>query len=319
MLVYVSAWIKHHHPDVFLAAMLNSQPMGFYQPAQLVRDAREHGVEVRAADVMLSTWDCTLEAGAVRLGLRQIAGLRREEVDKLIAARTAGARSLPQLAASLPSPRRSLELLAEADALRSLGMDRRAGLWAVKGLAPEAKAQIDAPLLALMGPPAEGRVQLPTMPLPAHVVEDYRTTSLSLKAHPVAFFRLLLNEMGAVTAARLKTAKDGARLCVGGLVLVRQRPGTAKGVVFITLEDETGSANAVVWKDAFAANRRTVMGSRFLVVHGRLQRAGEVIHVVAERFTDLTGRLGELKAEQPAPLDARPAPSTRLVRSRDFH
>ncbi len=319
MLVYVSAWIKHHHPDVFLAAMLNSQPMGFYQPAQLVRDAREHGVEVRAADVMLSTWDCTLEAGAVRLGLRQIGGLRREEVDKLIAARTAGARTLPQLAASLAAPRRSLELLAEADALRSLGMDRRAGLWAVKGLAPEAKAQIDAPLLALMGPPAEGCVHLPAMPLPAHVVEDYRTTSLSLKAHPVAFFRLLLSEMGAVPATRLKTMKDGVRLCVGGLVLVRQRPGTAKGVVFITLEDETGSANAVVWKDAFAANRRTVMGSRFLVVHGRLQRAGAVIHVVAERFTDLTGRLGELKAEHPAPLDARPAPSTRLVRSRDFH
>ncbi len=319
MLVYVSAWIKHHHPDVFLAAMLNSQPMGFYQPAQLVRDAREHGVEVRAADVMLSAWDCTLETGTVRLGLRQIVGLSEDEADRLIEARTAGARTLPQLAASLASPRRSLELLAEADALRSLGMDRRAGLWAVKGLAPEAKAQVDAPLLALMGPPAEGRVQLPAMPLPAHVVEDYRTTSLSLKAHPVTFFRPLLSEMGAVTAAGLKTMKDGVRLCVGGLVLVRQRPGTAKGVVFITLEDETGSANAVVWKAAFAANRRAVMGSRFLVVHGRLQRAGEVIHVVAERFTDLTGRLAEMRLEAPAPPDARPAPSTRLVRSRDFH
>ena len=319
MLVYVSAWIKCHHPGVFLAAMLNSQPMGFYQPAQLVRDAREHGVEVRAADVMLSDWNCTLETGAVRLGLRQVVGLSKDEVDRLIAARIAGARTLPQLAASLVSPRRSLELLAEADALRSLGMDRRAGLWAVKGLAPEAKAQIDAPLLALMGPPAEGRVQLPTMPLPAHVVEDYRTTSLSLKAHPVTFFRPLLERMGAVTAARLKTTKDGARLSVGGLVLIRQRPGTAKGVVFVTLEDETGSANAVVWKDAFAANRRTVMGSRFLVVHGRLQRAGEVIHVVAERFTDLTARLAEMRAEAPTRLDARPAPSTRLVRSRDFH
>jgi error-prone DNA polymerase len=207
--------------------------------------------------------------------------------------------------------------LAEADALRSLGMDRRAGLWAVKALAPEAKAETEAPLLALMGPPTEAPVRLPVMPLPAHVAEDYRTTSLSLKAHPCAFFRPLLDGMGAVTAARLRGMKDGARLCIGGLVLIRQRPGTAKGVVFVTLEDETGSANAVVWRDVFSANRRTVMASRFLVVHGRLQRAGEVIHVVAERFTDLTGRLWELKAEA---VDPTPAPATpRLARSRDFH
>jgi len=139
-------------------------------------------------------------------------------------------------------------LLAEADALRSLGMDRRAGLWAVKALAPEAKVETEAPLLALMGPPAEAPVRLPAMRLPAHVAEDYRTTSLSLKAHPCAFFRPLLTGMGAVTAARLRGMKDGARLCVGGLVLIRQRPGTAKGVVFVTLEDETGSANAVVWQ-----------------------------------------------------------------------
>jgi error-prone DNA polymerase len=370
-LVYVSAWIKCHHPDVFCAAMLNSQPMGFYQPAQLVRDAREHGVEVRPADVMLSEGECTLEGevvterplrhapsaratspasqgrriasrpaqrgggtvtaqagmvgGAlpplglrpVRLGLCMIGGLRDEEVERLIAAREAGARTLAELAARGNLSRRGLELLAEADALRSLGLDRRAGLWAVKALAPEAKAEIEAPLLALMGPPAEAPVQLPPMRLSAHVVEDYRTTSLSLKGHPCAFFRPLLSAMGAVTAARLREMKDGARLCIGGLVLIRQRPGTAKGVVFVTLEDETGSANAVVWRDVFTANRRTVMASRFLVVHGRLQRAGEVIHVVAERFTDLTGRLWELKAEAADPL---PAPATpRLARSRDFH
>jgi error-prone DNA polymerase len=318
-LVYVSAWIKCHHPHVFLMAMLNSQPMGFYQPAQLVRDAREHGVTVLPVDVTLSAWDCALEGASlrtVRLGFRMVSGLRREEAERLIAARAAGAQGLPELARSLASPRHTLELLAEADALRSLGMDRRAGLWAVKGLAPEAKVAVDAPLLALMGPPVEARVNLPAMPLPAHVAEDYRTTSLSLKAHPVTFFRPLLQGMGAVTAARLRGMRDGARLTVGGLVLIRQRPGTAKGVVFVTLEDETGSANAVVWKDVFTANRRAVMGSRFLVVHGRLQRAGEVIHVVAERFTDLTGRLSELKAEGEQP----PAPSsTRLVRSRDFH
>jgi len=247
-----------------------------------------------------------------------IAGLRHEEVDRLVDAREAGARSLAELAASFASPRQSLELLAEADALRSLGMDRRAGLWAAKGLAPEAKAAVDAPLLALMGPPAEARVALPAMPLPAHVDEDYRTTSLSLKAHPAVFFRPLLSELGAVTAARLRTMKDGARLCVGGLVLTRQRPGTAKGVVFVTLEDETGPANAVVWQNVFAVNRRAVMSSRFLVIHGRLQKAGEVIHVIAERFTDLTARLADLKAEGEAP-SIGPRPSTRLGRSRDFH
>ncbi len=321
-LVYISAWIKHHHPDVFCVAMLNSQPMGFYQPAQLVRDAREHGVTVLPTDVMLSDWDCGVEAaGRVRLGLRMIAGLRREEAGRLIAARAAGAQDLPELARTLASPRHTLERLAEADALRSLGLDRRAGLWAAKGLAPEAKAALDAPLLALMGPLAETPVRLPAMPLPAHVAEDYRTTSLSLKAHPVLFFRPLLDGMGAVTAAGLRTMRDGARLTVGGLVLIRQRPGTAKGVVFVTLEDETGSTNAVVWRDVFTANRRAVMASRFLVIHGRLQRAGEVIHVVAERFTDLTGRLSGLKAEAGAaddPDTPRPA-RPRLGRSRDFH
>ena len=360
-LVYVSAWIKCHHPDVFCAAMLNSQPMGFYQPAQLVRDAREHGVVIRAPDVLFSQWDCELEVGppsppwggsrrsprrgsgqvnaadpasqnltpvasrlvpppkgegglrAVRLGLRQVRGLRQAEAERWIAARAAGACSLVDLAASLS--RESLELLAEADAFRSLGLDRRAGLWAVKGLAPEARVEAEAPLLALMGAPAERAVTLPAMALPTHVAEDYRTTSLSLKAHPCCFFRTLLTSLGAVQAERLKTMRDGARVAVGGLVLIRQRPGTAKGVVFVTLEDETGSANAVVWRDVFIAHRKTVMTSSFLVVHGRLQKVGEVIHVVAERFTDLTARLAEMRAEG---VVERPKES-RLVRSRDFH
>jgi len=370
-LVYISAWIKCHHPDVFCAAMLNSQPMGFYQPAQLVRDAREHGVEVRGVDVMLSGWDSGLETlppsppgegqaakppgrgmseeirqalgipdsptpafqadppqegregaqgrglRAVRLGLRQISGLKQVEAERLIAARGSGARTLGEIAARAALSRRSLELLAEADAMRSLGMDRRAALWAVKGLAPEARAENEAPLLALMGAPSEAEASLPAMALPAHVAEDYRTTHLSLKAHPCAFFRTLLNDLGAVTAARLREMKDGRRVAVGGLVLIRQRPGTAKGVVFVTLEDETGSANAVVWADVFAANRRTVMASRFLVVHGRLQRAGEVIHVVAERFTDLSGRLVEMKREGALPPPR--SPPLRLARSRDFH
>ncbi|MBV8593446.1 MAG: error-prone DNA polymerase, partial [Caulobacteraceae bacterium] len=319
-LVYVSSWFKCHHPVVFCAAMLNSQPMGFYQPAQLVRDAREHGVEVRPPDLLASDWDCTLEdvpSGArfraVRLGLRMIVGLNREEALRLVAARQAGARTLEAIAGRARVSARTLELIAEADALRSLGPDRRGGLWAVKGLATGAPA----PLLALMGPPAEDPPDLPAMPLPAHVAEDYRTTSLSLKAHPCRFFRGVLAGLGAVPAAALRETQDGRRVAVGGVVLIRQRPGTAKGIVFMTLEDETGSANAVIWRDIFIRNRRTVMTASFLVVHGRLQRAGEVIHVVAERFTDLTGRLAELRAEGPAP--PRDAAEPRLVRSRNFH
>jgi error-prone DNA polymerase len=317
-LVYISAWIKRWRPDAFCAALLNSQPMGFYQPAQLVRDAREHGVEVRPVDILASDWDSTLEGGgdgelcAVRLGLRQIGGLRREEGLRLVEARAAGPRTLRDIAARAALSRQTLELLAEADALRSLGLDRRQGLWAVKGLAPEAKARTEAPLLTLMGPPAEAPATLPAMALSAHVAEDYRTAGLSLKAHPCAFFRTLLTDLGAVTATRLKDLRNGARVTVGGLVLVRQQPGTAKGVVFATLEDETGAANAVVWPDVFRANRRTVMASRFLVVHGRLQRVGDVIHVVAERFTDLTGRLADLR-------EAEGMAATRLQRSRDFH
>jgi error-prone DNA polymerase len=316
-LVYVSSWIKRWRPDVFCAAMLNSQPLGFYQPAQLVRDAREHGVEVRPVDILASEWDCTLEAAegegdlsAVRLGLRSVFGLRQVEAERLLAARAAGVRTLRELAGRAALSRQSLELLAEADALRSLGLDRRQGLWAVKGLAPEAKAEVQAPLLTLMGPPVEAPAALPAMALGTHVAEDYRTAGLSLKAHPCAFFRTLLDDLGAVTATRLRSLRHGAKVSVGGLVLIRQRPGTAKGVVFATLEDETGAANAVVWPDVFQAHRRTVMASRFLVVHGRVQRAGEVIHVVAERFTDLTGRLADLREA---------GGSARLQRSRDFH
>jgi error-prone DNA polymerase len=319
-LVYVSAWIKHHRPDVFCAALLNSQPMGFYQPAQLVRDAREHGVEVRPADILRSSWDSVLEGElgprglrAVRLGLRQIKGLVRAEAERLVMARASGAREVRDLAAQAGLTRATLERLAEADTLGGVDLGRREGLWAVKALEP-----VQPPLLALMGPPPETPIALPSMSAGAHVAEDYRTTLLSLKGHPIAFFRAALDRMGATPARALRSTADGRRLSVAGLVLVRQRPGTAKGVVFITLEDETGSANAVVWPAIFAANRSTVMSARFLVVHGRLQRAGEVIHVVAERFTDLTGRLGALKTG-PAVDEAKGSPAPPLGRSRDFH
>jgi len=377
-LVYVSAWIKCHYPDVFCAALLNSQPMGFYQPAQLVRDAREHGVEVRGPDVMLSGWDSQLEphdppspswggtAGPkdrqgggvghdndnhqhrrvapdsptlaasrpfppregeggrkgnwfpVRLGLRQVHGLKEEEVTRLINVRQSGAATLEELAHGARLSRRSLELLAEADAFRSLGLDRREGLWAVKALAPEVKANEEGSLLAGLGL-EEAPVALPRMKLPAHVAEDYRTTGLSLKAHPCRFFRPLLTRLGAVPTAGLKDIADGARITVGGLVLIRQRPGTAKGVVFATLEDETGIANAVIWPDVFTPNRRTVMSSSFLVISGKLQRASGVIHVVAERFTDLSQRLAEMKNADGEASPHRRQSDARLQRSRDFH
>jgi len=331
LLVYASAWMKCWYPDVFCAAILNAQPMGFYQPAQLVRDAREHGVEVRPVDILHSDWDCTLEPAsdpkarlkAVRLGMRQVKGLQGAEIERLVASRAAGARTLADLARTARLSRRSLELLAEADAFRSMGMDRRAALWAVKGEGAEALADRDGSLLSGL-PLFEAAAALPVMSLPQHVAEDYRTAGLSLKAHPCGFFRPLLDEMGCVRAADLPKMETGRRVSVGGLVLIRQRPGTAKGIVFVTMEDETGPANAVVWKDVFSANRRLVMTAAFLVIHGRIQRdedgdkEGQVIHIVAERFTDLTPKLAEMREEgqQPRPGEAV---RSRLVRSRDFH
>ncbi len=325
ILVYASAWVKRHHPDAFLASLLNSQPMGFYQPAQLVRDAREHGVEVRPPDVMFSHWDCTIEAKddprerlrPVRLGLRQIKGFKEDDAKALVAAREAGADSIEAFARRARLSRRALELLAEADAFRSLGFPRREALWAVKGLAGEWGAETHAPLL-LRQSLKEAQVELPFMSQPQHVAEDYRTTSLSLKDHPVRFFREELARQKVVPCSALKTVRDRRRLAVGGLVLVRQRPGTAKGVVFMTLEDETGIANIVVWRDAFEANRRLVMTSAFLIVHGQVQKEGEVIHVVAEGFTDLSGRLSELREDQ-GQIAAHSKVTGRLIRSRDFH
>jgi error-prone DNA polymerase len=317
--------VKWKHPDAFLAALLNAQPMGFYQPAQLVRDAREHGVEVRPSDVMFSDWDCTLEEKddprlphrPVRLGFRQIKGIKKEEAERIPRARAAGAASVEDFALRAGLSRRALELLAEADAFRSLGLDRRAALWAVKGLADEIGGEARAPRLA--AGVKEQQVQLPFMSLPKQVAEDYRTTSLSLRTHPVAFFRRDLDALGAVRCRALAGMRDRRRTAVGGLVLVRQRPGTAKGVVFLTLEDETGIANVVVWKDAFEANRRLVMGASFLLIEGQLQKEGEVIHLVAHRFTDLSHRLAEMRDEAgPAP-QVRSRVTGRLIRSRDFH
>jgi error-prone DNA polymerase len=344
LLVYASAWIKCRYPDVFCAAILNSQPMGFYQPAQLVRDARAHGVEIRSADVNFSAWDCTLEQGAVRLGFRLIHGLAEAELKKLIAARGNGFSSIERLAAIADISRFTIERLAEADAFRSLGLDRRAALWAARrldmiGIRPPRGAvkvqnetqNMTLPLLVSRLSDElfqEESVALPAMGLSEHVVEDYVATGLSLKEHPVRFFRDRLTARGAIRndALRGGDLTQGCIVTVAGLVLIRQRPGTSKGVVFMTLEDETDIANIIVWPKVFAENRRTVMTARFLAVRGRLQRAGLVIHVVAERFIDLSAELPGLREGSDlfspkfsgGPI-AFADGATLPLKSRDFH
>ncbi|MFZ3357717.1 MAG: error-prone DNA polymerase, partial [Xanthobacteraceae bacterium] len=358
LLVYASSWIKCRYPDVFCAAILNSQPMGFYQPAQLVRDARAHGVEIHGADVNFSAWDCTLEptpslaspacgeglggGHAVRLGFRLIAGLGEDELKKLIAARGNGFSSIERLAAVSGISRFTIERLAEADAFRSLGLDRRAALWAARRLdmigsrPARGGASIDA-ALPLLTPHLsdelfpEPDVALPAMPLCEHVVEDYVATGLSLKAHPVAFFRDRLTALGAIrnTGLRGEELAQNAIVTVAGLVLVRQRPGTSKGVVFMTLEDESDIANIIVWPKVFDRNRRTVMTARFLAVRGRLQRAGLVIHVVAASFVDLSAELPRLRDDRLGNGDDLFSPNfsggpladadALPLKSRDFH
>jgi error-prone DNA polymerase len=404
LLVYVSAWIKCFYPEVFACALLNSQPMGFYAPAQIVRDAREHGVEVRPADINHSLWDCTLEpievtpaesrvqslplagtggratvAGilnsrfrrnddqnfatsvaspsrrksgstsavetgfrryheteiavtgsnehhtsrhyALRLGFRQIKGFSEADAERLVATRGSG---LPDPAALW---RRSglghaaLERLAEADAFRSIGLDRRRALWALKALGDPPLplfAAVDPSLSVCGSPPItptlsplkgrEGIIMdagedsetrtaalLPAMPLGEHVVEDYATTGLSLKRHPLAFLRGELAGEGLVTAADLAHLPIERRLAIAGVVLIRQRPGSANGVVFITIEDETGIANLIVWPAILERFRRAALGATLLRCTGKLQREESVIHVVAEQLDDLTPRLNSLR------------------------
>jgi error-prone DNA polymerase len=302
LLVYVSAWLKRHHPAVFAAALLNSQPMGFYAPAQIVRDARDHGVEVRPLDVNRSDWDCTLEPGetgglALRLGLRQAKGLAEAEARAMVAARGNGYPDPITLWRRAGIKSSALEALARADGFRSMGLGRREALWAVKGLPREAPL----PLFAAAGEEERGAEPPPALPEMApgeQVVEDYRSLRLSLRAHPLSFLRAELAREGLVEAARLGTLADGRRVRVAGLVLVRQRPGSASGVIFATLEDETGVANTVIWPDVFERHRAVVLKSSLLMVEGRLQREGIVIHVVAERLVDLSARLESLSAPQ---------------------
>lgn len=357
LLVYASCWLKCHYPDVFACALLNAQPMGFYAPAQIVRDAQEHGVEVRPIDINASHWDNGLEPGpiaarrlherhasmevdtrsthAMRLGFRQAKGLKQDEMEQLVAARGGGYDSVRDVWLRSGVPASTIERLADLDAFRSLGLDRRDALWAARGLnrvggqedlplfaeargewgicafsslAEEGSGEgrsntstADHPIAPPSYPPPQGRrgeplFQLPSMPLGEHIVEDYRTLGLSLKAHPCALLRAHLEKGRAIKTESLPQCANGQRVRVAGLVLVRQRPGTASGVIFMTLEDETGIANVVVWPKLFERFRRQVLGGRLVAVDGPVQIESGVIHVIAERVLDWTPLLSRLSA-----------------------
>ncbi len=348
LIAYASSWVKCHHPAVFCAALLNAQPMGFYAPAQVVRDARDHGVEVRPLCANASRWDCTLERGeggalAVRLGLRMAKGLANADGAAITVARGDVAfADILDVWRRAGVPVAALTRIAEADGFAALGLDRRAALWAIGGLSDAplplfevANASRTAPHPALRAtlpkrgtetgafpPPGgeggpEGRVgdgrpesneppvALPPMTLGREVVEDYGSVGLSLRRQPVSFLRDELAARGMVSCAALADMRDGRRLEVAGIVLVRQRPGSAKGVLFMTIEDETGIGNLVVWPDRFEQQRRLILSAGMVACRGRVQREGLVIHVVAEHLTDLSGLLrsvGEREEAFPVPL-----------------
>jgi error-prone DNA polymerase len=336
-LVYASAWIKCRYPDVFACALLNSLPMGFYAAAQLVRDAEEHGVEIRPVDINFSIWDSSFEEGApqwqrlsprhagmrqdirteraVRLGLRKVVGFKEDDGRRIENVRGAGFDSIRDLWLRTGLSPSALERLAKADAFRSLGLSRRQALWAVRGLR-RAGDKDDLPLLARAASPAlEPDVALPQMRLGEEVVEDYRSLELSLKAHPVSFLRADLERRGILRHENLALTPSGRHVTVAGLVLVRQRPGSANGVIFMTLEDETGIANTIVWPPVFETFRPVVLGARLVSVTGRLQNEYGVIHVVADRIDDLTPLLRRLNSA--GPLIA--AAATVMPKGRNFH
>lgn len=294
LLVYVSCWLKCYYPDVFACALLNSMPMGFYQPAQIIGDARKHQVEVRPVDINYSHWDNTLEERsgkycALRLGFRQVKSLRQADMELLLQHRHEKYESVNQLRDAGISDA-ALEQLAEADAFRSIHLDRRQALWEI--------FTKDKPEHIFQGQPAPDAVneniELPLMPLSEHVAEDYASTSLSLKAHPVSFVRPQLQMLGITINDQLKTKKDKDPIKVAGLVLVRQRPGTAGGVCFMTIEDETGFANLVIFESLFETYRKEILQSKLIMVEGKLQVEGEVIHVVVRKCYDISKMLRKL-------------------------
>jgi len=342
LLVYASAWIKKHHPAAFACALLNAQPMGFYAPAEIVRDAREHGVEVRHPDVNFSQWDNTLEftedgTPVLRLGLRQIEGFREDWWKGGIAlSRGNGFAGFDSFIRRCRLPKHALVILAEADCFRSLDLDRRESLWMVRRL-PDDDA---LPLFAsqyVEDLPEEITAPLPLMPLTEHTIADFQMMRLSLRAHLMQFLRDVFRAEGSLSCAEIAAAKDGAPASCAGIVITRQMPGDA-GVVFVTLSDETGVCNAVIWNSIFERYRKEVIGSRLMLIKGRVQRSEEgVVHLVAERICDRTAELDRLSQDEiniqgralqdiAYPQTDSRAPSHRhprnvrvLPKSRDFH
>ena len=313
LLVYVSCWLKRWHPAVFSAALINSQPMGFYAPAQIVRDAREHGVEVREVDVASSRWDCTLEkGGSLRLGMRLVRGLREDEAALVInaVARSGSLRSIAELWRASGARVSTLRRLASADAFRSMGLDRQAALWEIRSLSDERLPLFEATEKRGQTPLSDAGkgvcpLFLPRISDPRKVIQDYVATGLSLKAHPLSFCRDELAARGAVPAGEFADKRrwpHGSKAAVAGIVLVRQRPGTASGIVFMTLEDETGTANLIVRPQVYQRYRRAARHGVIVLARGTVERQGDVVHILVESLEDAAGAL--------APLAAR---------SRDFH
>jgi error-prone DNA polymerase len=301
----VSSWLKHYEPAAFCGALLNAQPMGFYAPAQLVGDARRHGVDVRPPDVTISAWDCALEIDpssadldrepasappkpALRLGLRLVGGLTEAGAARIVAARNARAfASVPDLAHRAQLDARDLAALADADALASLAGHRHEAVWDVAGIER---------MPALLAGTGFDEAQ-PALPAPTEgqdIVADYRRLGLTLRRHPLALLRRQLRERRLATAAEIQRAPHGRLVRTAGIVIGRQRPDTASGVVFVTLEDETGATNVIVWRDLGDRQRRELLGSRLLAIYGKVEREGVVVHVLAGRLVDLTPLLGSL-------------------------
>ena len=336
LIAYASSWLKCHHPDVFCAALLNAQPMGFYAPAQIVRDAREHGVEIRPVCVNASRWDCTLESTdredrfAVRLGLRMVRGLANADAGRLIVHRQTGAFTcMEDMWRRSSTPIGALTRFAEADAfLPSLGLQRREALWAIKALRDDplplfAVTQDDG---ATTSEVSEPQSTLPAMPAGQEVVEDYRHVGLTLRDHPATFLRDTLRSRHVMTCADASAMRDRRLTRVAGLVLVRQKPGSAKGVMFITIEDETGVANLVIWPSLYEQQRRIVLTASLLVVDGKVQREGDVVHIVATRLHDGSELLASLGRRDSFPLPhgrgdevyRGSAPDARTPKARDI-
>jgi len=315
LLVYASAWMKWHYPAVFAAAILNSQPMGFYASAQLVRDARQHKVEVRPVDVNASVWNNTLEHGpngwALRLGFRQVQGLNEKQIERLLAARGNGYPDPRTLWRRARLSRKTLERLAEADAFTGMGLTRREALWAVRILGPA-----PLPLFAAAQEDEQSRdpaAVLPVMTLGEEVVEDYTAVQLSLKAHPLSLLRPELAARDVTPNAELAKIGNDTPVTVAGIVLVRQHPGTAKGVVFMTLEDEDAICNIIVWPKIFERFRPVVIGGRLILVKGRLQREGLVTHIIADEIRDQS-RLLDTLTSRDGPVPIAPARADEVKR-----